>query len=282
MRGRHMARRFQRKATGRCKGARELQERWCFSGGSSGGVLGVSKRRGIEVLRSLGSKLPERGYCSLHFPGEIHMLVVDFGYEYQRVLLRPRVPGIRTGCPDAPSDGFVSHGGGRVIITLRAADRDRGCCDNVQDLLTSVNDLDKRSPDRRSASRVSWGNPDEVNPDENMCHASSGNGQGFWNGYTGGVRFPESFCRLWFVGLEATSSGSSEGARVEKSVDKLSVKEFRERAIQRWAPAPSPATIQGIPSLHIDPTSLYPPQYRPGADGMQRSQPAVQTWTSRC
>ena len=28
---------------------------------------------------------------------------------------------------------------------------------------------------------------------------------------------------------EATSSGSSEGARVEKSIDKLSVKEFRER-----------------------------------------------------
>ncbi|RVW15667.1 hypothetical protein CK203_075294 [Vitis vinifera] len=76
----------------------------------------------------------------------------------------PPAKGVRTGCPDAPSDGFVSHGqrerdksvglllgGGRAIITLRAADRDRGggtwamagCCDNVQDLLTSVNDLGK-------------------------------------------------------------------------------------------------------------------------------------------
>ena len=50
------------------------------------GLKERSKRRRREVLRSLGSKLPERGYCSLHFPGEIHMLVVDFGYEYQRVL----------------------------------------------------------------------------------------------------------------------------------------------------------------------------------------------------
>ncbi|RVX20958.1 hypothetical protein CK203_002457 [Vitis vinifera] len=47
---------------------------------------------------------------------------------------------------------MMTLGGGRVIITLRAADRDRGgrtwamagCCDNVQDLLTSVNDPDKR------------------------------------------------------------------------------------------------------------------------------------------
>ncbi|RVX19340.1 hypothetical protein CK203_008714 [Vitis vinifera] len=47
-------------------------------------------------------------------------------------MLRPRIPvvppakGVRTGCPDAPSDGFVSHGGGRAIITLRVAERDRG------------------------------------------------------------------------------------------------------------------------------------------------------------
>ncbi|RVX22444.1 hypothetical protein CK203_012643 [Vitis vinifera] len=47
---------------------------------------------------------------------------------------------------------MMTIGGGRGIITLRAADRDRGggtwvmtdCCDNVQDLLTSINDLDKR------------------------------------------------------------------------------------------------------------------------------------------
>ena len=56
-----MARRFQRKVAGRCKGARELQERWCFSGGSSRGVLGVvrgeifggeqeERNRGFEKL----------------------------------------------------------------------------------------------------------------------------------------------------------------------------------------------------------------------------------------
>ena len=80
-----------------------------------------------------------------------------------------------------------------------------GCCDDVQDLLTSVNDPDKHirivyvgRPDamRRSpecyvceccvsllegvrigeAHHVySWGNPDEGNPDENACHVLSGN-----------------------------------------------------------------------------------------------------------
>ena len=76
------------------------------------------------------------------------------------------------------------------------------CCDNVQDLLTSVNDPDKHiriayvgRPDALSKSsgcyvcecRVpllevvrigeachvySWENPDEGNPDENVCHVS--------------------------------------------------------------------------------------------------------------
>ncbi|RVW75790.1 hypothetical protein CK203_059889 [Vitis vinifera] len=32
---------------------------------------------------------------------------------------------VRTGCPDTPFDGFVSHGDGRAIITFRAAVRDR-------------------------------------------------------------------------------------------------------------------------------------------------------------
>ncbi|RVW17607.1 hypothetical protein CK203_096716 [Vitis vinifera] len=48
--------------------------------------------------------------------------------------------GIRTGCPDAPSDGFVSHGVSRSIIILRMAVRDHGdgmwamaaCCDCVR------------------------------------------------------------------------------------------------------------------------------------------------------
>ena len=119
-------------------------------------------------------------------------------------------------------------GGGRAIITLWAADRDHGkwlavtsflsfhsagggtwamagCYDDVQDLLTSVNDPDKHirrgyvgRPDViwqssgceicecrvllpeevriGEASHVySWGNPDRGNPDENTCHVSSGN-----------------------------------------------------------------------------------------------------------
>nr|CAN66240.1 hypothetical protein VITISV_041840 [Vitis vinifera] len=80
-----------------------------------------------------------------------------------------------------------------------------GCCNDVQDLLTSVNDPDKHirivyvgCPDvmwRSSGCYVcefrvpllegvrigearhmySWGNPDGCNPDENACHVSSGN-----------------------------------------------------------------------------------------------------------
>ena len=79
-----------------------------------------------------------------------------------------------------------------------------GCCDNVQDLLTSVNDPDKHiqivyvgRPDemwRSSGCYVceccvsllegvwigkarhvySWGNPDGINPDRNVCHVSPG------------------------------------------------------------------------------------------------------------
>ena len=81
-----------------------------------------------------------------------------------------------------------------------------GCCDDVQDLLSSVNDPDKYirivyvgCPDAlcRSSGRYvcecrvpplegvrigeahhvySWGNPDEANPDRNACHVSSGGG----------------------------------------------------------------------------------------------------------
>ena len=81
-----------------------------------------------------------------------------------------------------------------------------GCCDDMQDLLISVNDPDKHiriiyvgRPDamwRSSGCYVcechvpllegvrigetrhmySWGNPDGGNPDENPCHVSSGGG----------------------------------------------------------------------------------------------------------
>ncbi|RVW41939.1 hypothetical protein CK203_081587 [Vitis vinifera] len=37
-----------------------------------------------------------------------------------------------------------------------------------------------------------------------------------------------------------------------------------------------PVTVQGIPSLHTEPTSLHSPQYSPSVNGMQRSQPAFQ------
>ena len=87
-----------------------------------------------------------------------------------------------------------------------------GCCDNVQDLLTLVNDPDKhiqivyvghpgvlwqssgcyvcecRVPLLEGvwigeARHVySWGNPDEINPDENVCHASSGDVCHVWGG----------------------------------------------------------------------------------------------------
>ena len=79
-----------------------------------------------------------------------------------------------------------------------------GCCDDVQDLLTSVNDPDEHirivyvgRPDaicrlsgcygceccvpllegvRIGEARhvYSWGNSDEIDPDENVCHVSSG------------------------------------------------------------------------------------------------------------
>ena len=42
----------------------------------------MSKRRGIEVLRSLGSNLPERGYCSLHFPGGKFFIVTLLFYGF--------------------------------------------------------------------------------------------------------------------------------------------------------------------------------------------------------
>ncbi|RVW67222.1 hypothetical protein CK203_063639 [Vitis vinifera] len=207
-----------------------------------------------------------------------------------------------------------------------------GCCDNVQDLLTSVNDPEKhigivyvghlgalwqwsgcyvckcRVPllegVRIGEARhmYSWGNPDEINLDENVCHVSlrdvchvsSGDvchvwgggpynaplfnlpilpeqngrvtafavfnpilpslhsvrtfvlvfsllrfvllvvsgllGQGFSLGRVKGLGwvcwllgFSEIFCCL------ATSSGPSGDAYAEKSANKLSVKEFRER-----------------------------------------------------
>ncbi|RVX12533.1 hypothetical protein CK203_011639 [Vitis vinifera] len=114
------------------------------------------------------------------------------------------VKDVRTGCPDTPSDG-----GGRAIITLQAAVRDRGRqlviapilspyrrrnvgCDRLsgmtqQGLLVTVND-----PDNRCAPRV--------NPDKDAGHVSS------WGVRSGSIRIKGSCCpsapfagyRSWF------------------------------------------------------------------------------------
>ncbi|RVW67305.1 hypothetical protein CK203_064006 [Vitis vinifera] len=107
---------------------------------------------------------------------------------------------------------------------------------------------------------------------------------------------------------EATSSGSSEGARAEKSIDKLSVKEFRKRFcipngvllefldgeavstekvesnainfakeqfnVGLWFPLPS--LFKEFLHFTQIPPAYNPPQYCPGSDGMQRPQPALQ------
>ena len=95
-----------------------------------------------------------------------------------------------------------------------------GCCDNVQDLFTSVNDPDKRiriayvgCPDalwksfgcyvcechvpllegvRIGEARhvYAWGNPDEADPDENVCHVSLGDVCHVWGGVPTGCVKP--------------------------------------------------------------------------------------------
>ena len=92
------------------------------------------------------------------------------------------------------------------ILSFHSADGEMwvmaGCCDNVQDLLSSVNDPDKHTrivyvdrPDAlwqssgcyicecrvpllegvrigKARHVYSWGNPDESDPDDNACHVS--------------------------------------------------------------------------------------------------------------
>ncbi|RVW59178.1 hypothetical protein CK203_095608 [Vitis vinifera] len=68
----------------------------------------------------------------------------------------------------------------------------------------------------------------------------------------------------------------------EKSTDKLSVKEFRDRFCIQMAnnstrgSGPSAGVVQGIPPFHQDSTRLHSSQYHPGADGMQHHKHAVQ------
>ncbi|RVW53142.1 hypothetical protein CK203_080642 [Vitis vinifera] len=132
---------------------------------------------------------------------------------------------------------MMTLGGGRAIITIRAADRDRG---------GGTWAMGVRVGEARHV--YSWGNSDEADPDENVRHGSLGDlawasvfatgccqwsrgflwplcfmwvggfslgrVKGFWDGYTDGVRELPHLAR----------SGDAH----EKSVDKLSVKEFRE------------------------------------------------------
>ncbi|RVW81078.1 hypothetical protein CK203_045364 [Vitis vinifera] len=58
--------------------------------------------------------------------GSVILEGTDGNRKRRRGLLSPRVSGIRTGCPDAPSDDVVSHGVSRSIITLRTAVRNHG------------------------------------------------------------------------------------------------------------------------------------------------------------
>ncbi|RVW54008.1 hypothetical protein CK203_072911 [Vitis vinifera] len=119
--------------------------------------------------------------------------------------------------------------------------------------------------------------------------------------------------RFWFnFGLKMSSKKkAASSARVsdahEKSTDKLSVKEFRDRfcipngvivdflhgedvvptekaeqgvvvffqgTIQCGAPVPPASVAHGIPPFHQDSTRPYSSQYYPGADGMQHHQHA--------
>ncbi|RVX19355.1 hypothetical protein CK203_008918 [Vitis vinifera] len=190
--------------------------------------------------------------------------------------------GIRTGCPDAPSDGFVSHGVSRSTIILRMAVRDHG---------------------RRFIS--GW-----LMLIIRMCCGD----------YPDVYALPASFALPW-IGEAETSfcfgfvvrNGSKKDCFIcrvseagEKAIDKLNAKEFRERfciptiidlvneeaamptekgektlplhkgTIQRGAPVPSAGVVQGIPPLLSDSTHLHSSQPCPGADGMQHHQHAVQ------
>ncbi|RVW26956.1 hypothetical protein CK203_098776 [Vitis vinifera] len=253
-------------------------------------TLLVSPLLGPITLLSLAHLI----FMSLSF---IPFLRCINGFKYSAVVVEARVPGVRTGCPDAPSDGFVSHGPSSPyrrlieIVVGDAAVRDRGggtwamagCCDNVQDLLTSVNDLGKRI-------RMAYVSRPDAFVEvvrifhfsfrlENVCKQGS--------------------CFVWPI-----------GDAPEKSVDKLSVKEFRERfcipngvlvefldeeevvstekaegrAITfskeqfNAGFGSSPSAVQRIPSFYPDP-SLHPPKYSPGADGMQHSKHGRSTLT---
>ncbi|KAL6350021.1 hypothetical protein AAG906_003951 [Vitis piasezkii] len=152
-------------------------------------------------------------------------------------------------------------GGGRAIITLRAADIDRGRCCDCQRSWEAIVGSDL--PSLHSCPFTLQVAERFLLPPCAFC----GLAVFFW---------AES--RVW-DGYAATSSGLPGDAHAEKSVDKLNVGSFERFFIpnvQCWAPVPPPVAVQGIPSLHSDSSSLHPPQYGPGADGIQHSKHAVQ------
>ncbi|RVW41146.1 hypothetical protein CK203_069842 [Vitis vinifera] len=120
---------------------------------------------------------------------------------------------------------MMTLGGVRAIITLRAADKDRGggtwamasCCDNVQDLLTSVNDHDK-------CIRMTYvGRPDAfVEVVRMLCFMSV-----VCLSLSEALEFPAGdFCILPMTVLRISTLFFQI---YNWSVDKLSVKEFCER-----------------------------------------------------
>ncbi|RVW57338.1 hypothetical protein CK203_079277 [Vitis vinifera] len=124
-------------------------------------------------------------------------------------------------------------GGGRGIITLRAADRDHGggtwvivgYCDNVQDLLTSVNDLDKRI-------RMTYvGHPDAF------------------------VEVVRMLC-LFFTKLKNVYEPGSD---LIWSMRRCSCQ--KQGAFQRRAPVPPSVVVQGIPALQPDSPGVYSSEY---------------------
>ncbi|RVW24415.1 hypothetical protein CK203_093229 [Vitis vinifera] len=181
--------------------------------------------------------------------------------------------GIRTGCPDAPSDGFVSHGQreeynsvglllgvSRSIITLRTAVKNHG--DGMW-VIAGCRD---------------------------SCF-----GLGFWLVWAfvlgkslasvvlnfGILLVFWDFLRFWFVVRNGCKKDCFifRGSEVRgKAIDKFGRKgipgtkknhHLFEGTIQRGAPVSSAGIVQGVPPFHPDSTRLHSPQHRPGVDGMQ-------------
>ncbi|RVW74927.1 hypothetical protein CK203_049939 [Vitis vinifera] len=184
---------------------------------------------------------------------------------------------IRTGCPDAPSDGFVSHGSyivlGVLFLSLMARRLFYVCHDDIR------RQHGHRHPHWRLSETVSekachvcfMRSPDKDDPDDNACHVSL-----FRCNLVLKNVFKEESC---FICPSCDAH--------EKSTDKLSDVVSTEKAeqryrhllqgtIQRGAPVPPAGRCSWNSSIspRFHPSSFI--QYHPGADGMQHHQYAVQ------